>query len=379
MFIKRSRLKDFSRQGLRWYNIGIMKKLIFSLAIAGLLVPALTLGAYWQAGETVSVSAVQPVTQNAYLAGSSVSVSGGVGGDLFAVGSSVSISGSVNGDIMAAGSAVNLTGIRAEDVRVAGSSVNLSGTVGGELLAAGAQVVITSDTQIAQDAYLAGSVLNFNGKVAGNLNFSGQTLVIGPNAAIDGDLNYSSPTEATIDPAAKISGKVNYTEMQGGRAGRNPVKAAFAGLFTAISIIKFLAILLAAYLIWYFRRKDAEGIVHAGLNKFGSSLLRGFIFLMVVPAASILLFFTVIGFPIGIFSLVVYAAILMLACPFTFLLAASLLIKRKVTLLWYHILLGAVVLALVGIVPIVGWLATFILYLAALGSLILTLRAKLKG
>jgi len=119
--------------------------------------------------------------------------------------------------------------------------------------------------------------------------------------------------------------------------------------------------------------------VHAGLNKFGSSLLRGFIFLVVVPAASILLFFTVIGFPIGIFSLVVYAAILMLACPFTFLLAASLLIKRKVTLLWYHILLGAVVLALVGIVPIVGWLATFILYLAALGSLILTLRAKLKG
>jgi len=356
-----------------------MKKLILSLVIGALLVPALSFGAYWQAGENVSVTALKPVEENAYLAGSILTVSGGVGGDLFAAGSSVSISGKVSGDIMAAGSMVNMIGVKAEDVRVVGSSVNLSGDFSGELLAAGAQVIVAADTQIAEDARIAGSVLNFNGESGGSVYLYGEKVTVGSGAVIKGDLNYSSPIEASIDPAAQISGKVNFTKTEtGSYQDRNAFRAALTGLFTIFFFIKLLAMLLAAYLLWYLRRKDSVEIIKQATSKFGSALLRGFIFLVVVPAAAIVMFFTVIGFPIGIFSLLTYAIILMLACPFSILFVSSLLMKKRIDLRWYHILLGIVVITLANMVPVIGWIAVLIVYLATLGSMLSVLRAKFK-
>ena len=356
-----------------------MKKLILSLVAGALLVPALSFGAYWQAGESVSVTALQPAQENSYLAGSIVTVSGAVNGDLFAAGSSVAISGNVSGDIMAAGSMVNIVGAKAQDVRAAGSSVNLGGTFSGELLAVGAQVIVAANTRIAKDSRIAGSSLTFDGKSAGSVYLYGEKVNVGPNAVIQGDLNYSSPTEATIDPAAQISGKVNFNQTKAGKSqDQNAFRAAFVGFFTVIFFIKLLAMLVAAYLLWYLRRKDAVEIIQQATSKFGASLLRGFIFLVVVPAAVIVLFITVIGFPIGIFSALMYAVLLMLACPFTILFASSLVMKKKIDLQWYHILLGAVILALVNMVPVIGWLAVFIVYLAAFGSMLTVLRAKFK-
>lgn len=372
-----------------------MKKLILSLAAGVLLLPALSFASFWRADDNVSITALQPVQENAYLAGSSVTVSGTVGGDLFAAGKAVSISGNVSHDIMAAGSLLNLTGAKAEDVRVAGSSVNIGGIFSGELLAAGAQIMVSAETQIAKNVYLTGSALNFSGKGAGDVSLSGErvefngsagknltvktaeALVIGPDAVIKGDLNYSAPMEAVIDPGAQISGKINFSEIQTGK-GRNGLRAAVGGFLTMIFLIKLLAILLAAYLLWYLRKKDSAEVVQQAASKFGTSLLRGFVFLVVVPVAVIILFFTVIGLPIGIFSIFMYAALLMLACPFAVLLASSLLMKRKLELQWYHILLGAVVLTILKVVPIVGWLAVFVVYLAALGSLLTVLRTKFK-
>jgi cytoskeletal protein CcmA (bactofilin family) len=356
-----------------------MKKLILSLMVGALLAPALSFGAYWQAGQNVSVTAPKPVEENAYLAGSVVSVTGAVDGDLFAAGSSVSISGNVSGDIMAAGSMVNVAGVKAEDVRLAGSNVNFGGTVSGELMAAGAQVMIAANAKIAKNVYLAGSDLNFDGESAGDVYLRGQKVAIGADAVIKGDLNYYSPTEAVIDPGAQISGKVNFNKTEAiGAHDRNAFRPVVAGIFTAMFFLKLLAMLLAAYLLWYFRRKDAVEIIQQATSKFWASLLRGFIFLVVVPAAVIVLFFTVIGFPIGIFSILIYAALLMLASPFAILFVSSLVMKKKIDLQWYHILLGAVVLALVNIVPMIGWLVAFMVYLATLGSMLAVLKLKFK-
>jgi hypothetical protein len=238
-----------------------------------------------------------------------------------------------------------------------------------------------------------GSLLTFNGKGAGDISLSGEkvefngsagknlivksagVLVLGPNAIVKGDLNYSSPMEAVIDPGAKISGKVNFNQTQDVRDGaRHGLAAAFTGLF----LVKLLAMLLAAYLLWYLRKKDSEEVLQLALSKFGSSLLKGFIFLAVVPAAMIVLFFTLIGFPVAIFVGLVYAAMLMLASPFTILLAASLLTRKKTALQWYHILLAAVLLALLMLVPLIGCVVIFVGYLVSLGALLKVLGAKFK-
>jgi hypothetical protein len=166
--------------------------------------------------------------------------------------------------------------------------------------------------------------------------------------------------------------------MAASQARRAGARAAFLGFFTLVFLIKLLAILAAAYLLWYLRRKDSVDVVQHALTKFGAALLRGFIFLVVVPAGIVVLFFTVIGIPIGIFSLLLYVAFLMLACPFAALLTSSLLMKRKMDLQWYHILLGALVLTFLKLVPIIGWILALLVYLAALGALITVLRNKFK-
>jgi len=152
----------------------------------------------------------------------------------------------------------------------------------------------------------------------------------------------------------------------------------FAGIFSILLFVKTLATLVFAYLLWYTMRKDVVAAVVQATSHFGRELLRGFIFLVVAPAAIIVAFITVIGFLPGIAAGLLYAALLILATPITIILVASLFMKRRTDLRWYHILLGAAVLLVVGFVPFLGWLAVFVVYLAALGALLNVLRLKFR-
>jgi hypothetical protein len=50
--------------------------------------------------------------------------------------------------------------------------------------------------------------------------------------------------------------------------------------------------------------------------------------------------------------------------------------RKRTDLRWYHILLGAAVAQIVMIIPIVGWLAYFIVYLSSFGALLGVLRSR---
>jgi hypothetical protein len=95
-----------------------------------------------------------------------------------------------------------------------------------------------------------------------------------------------------------------------------------------------------------------------------------------MPVASVIAMASVIGLLPGIFGLLLYAAILILGAPFAALLIASLLMKNRADLKWFHILLGAAAIMIAKIIPFVGWLAVFIVYLAVLGALLNVLKSK---
>ncbi|NIJ40085.1 cytoskeletal protein CcmA (bactofilin family) [Parvibaculum indicum] len=48
-----------------------------------------------------------------------------------------------------------------------------------------------------------------NGEIDGTVTFYGSRLTLGPDARIDGDVNYYAASRADIDPGAEISGKVS--------------------------------------------------------------------------------------------------------------------------------------------------------------------------
>ncbi len=373
-----------------------MKKILLLLSLCAIFFPASSFAAYFKTGSGVFVNSSETIRDNVYVVGGNVAVSSAIDGDIFAAGSMLFISGKENGDITAVGGTVNIAGASAEDIRLIGGNVTIGGNFSGEVMVIGGQIMVTPDTQIKKDSHIIGGMLSFSGNASGNLSMSGGTIyingtieknltiktakkvVIGSGAVIKGNLEYSALSEASIEEGAQILGITTFHKIEKAGAGRNSgaVFGFLFGLFALSYLIKLLLILTATYLLWYIWRKDSADIVRLAKSHFGHSLFRGFVFLVAVPAAAIISLVTVIGAFAGLFGLLLYAAILILAVPVAVLLAASLLMKNRADFKWFHILLGAVVLMAVNIIPFVGWIAALIVYLAALGALLGVLRPK---
>ena len=358
------------------------------MAIAAIL-PLTSFAAYFNAGKAVDIASAG-VNDNAYVAGGAVTVTAPVSGDLFAAGGTVFDSSKVSQDVIMIGGTVIISGASAQNLRVAGGNVTIGSTVSGELVGAGGNFTVTPDTTVAKDSYIAGGAVTWNGRESGNLTVAGGSVIIGgtisgnvnitatkdvtiaSDAVIKGNLEYTAPKEATIESGAQISGTTSFHQS----AAPAVAVGWLAGLFTLGLLLKFLMTLLVAYVIWYVFRKDALALIEESVRRFGRSLLRGFIFLVAVPIAAVIAFITVIGAALGGIAAVIYAALAMLALPATILVVSSLILKRRTELTWYQILLGAVVLQIVSLIPFIGWLACFIVWLSSFGGLLAVLGRK---
>lgn len=364
-----------------------MKKYLAFAGVAAVAVffPAVSLAASMNFGQNVAVEGTSVAQGNAYAAGAMVTVSGLVNGDLLTAGGTIISSAKVNGDIMAAGGTVTMVGVTAQDARVAGGNVTVGGALTGELVAAAGNLVIVPGTTIVKDSYLAGGSVNFSGSEAGNLNISGgdiyfngtvngnvtiaraNKVTIGSHAVIKGALEYSALTPATIAGGANIAGTPVFHEIQN-TAQANGWFGALSGIVTVGWFLKLLIVLVAAYLLWYCFRSDVLAVLERSRARYGTSLLHGFLLFIAAPVAIIIAFVTVIGAIPGLIALFAYLILLILAAPLAAIMTAMLLRQGKTDLRWYHILLGAVVIDLVGLIPFIGWIACALVYLAALGA-----------
>ncbi len=343
--------------------------------------------AYFGTGRNVTVDAPATFDQNVYAAGVDVAVSAPVTGDVLAAGDVVYISSRATGDIMALGSTVMIQGAEAQDVRTAAANLTVGGTFSGELLAAGASVTVTPGTAIAKDSYIAAGNLSFDGDASGTLYVTGGTVyfdgrtggnlvirnakdvTIGPDAAIEGNLEYTAPRAASIAQSAHIGGTTLFH-----KAPTPAERDAWAGPFLAILtlwwLLKLATILAGAYLFWYAFRKDSVLVVFRAARGFWKELLRGFVVAVALPIASLVAIFTVIGALPGIVALLAYATVMLAAAPVAGIVSASLIWRRrKENLRWYHILFGTAIFAVVALVPFVGWIVAGAIYLASFGSL----------
>src|SRR5690606_24253756 len=118
------------------------------------------------------------------------------------------------------------------------------------------------------------------------------------------------------------------------------------------------------------------GAVIASRRRFWAGLGIGLLALLITPIIAVLLFIGFVGYYAGLVLILVYFVSLLVA----WLLAAIILgawlwrlITRSNEFLidWKSVLLGVVAFKLLMLIPIIGWIACFILFLTALGALIL--------
>ena len=365
-----------------------MKKIIGAAAlVAGLALLPAAHAAELRGGEEVTVRNTETVTDNLYAAGGNAVMSGTVAGDLLTAGGNVLINGSVGQDIFAAGGNINLTGQAGGDIRAAGGTIVLSGSAAGDFVAAGGQIHLVSGSTVNGDVVAAGGRIVVDGTVIGDLRLVGGEVIVngaiggnvileadqvrlGDSAVIAGDLRYKSPRAADIHSAAQIGGTVDFERRAASMDARRTL-AAFFGFWMLARLLMLFAAVGALFLI---SRKFVQGTTQEGVDSFFASLLHGFIFLIVVPVAGIILLVTVIGLPLGFLVLLVYAMALILSWIFASLvfgywLERYLFKQPAAQVSGRTAVLGVMLFWVVGFIPIIGWIVRLVFFLAALGAL----------
>ncbi|MDD3927249.1 MAG: hypothetical protein PHT33_11395, partial [bacterium] len=322
-----------------------------------------------------------------YISGGTVLIDGTVNGDLVVAGGTVNVNGPVTQDVIAAGGTVTVNGRAGDDIRVAGGTVNINSPVRDDLVVAGGTVTV-SGAGIGGDVLVWGGNTNLSAPVTGNVmgsvgnlaiysriggsvNVNTSMLTLGPGAVVAGDLIYTSSKEATINPNARVTGQIRRNQPpQPRQDGRRD--GGIGGLLLFLLWSALATIVTGLVLVYLFPR-FSSGVVEITWRRFWRSLGIGFLVLVVTPIAAIILLMTVIGIPLGLILLAGWMITLYLAKVFAAIflgwLVLYLLRNRRATSLIWALLLGAFLYELIQLIPIVGWIFLFGLFLASLGAL----------
>jgi len=349
-----------------------MKKYVGLFVGLALLLPATAFGAEFRAGDK-TLNSTEVIQDNLYATGGNFNLLGTVNGDLIVAGGTINVLGAVTGDILVTGGTVNINGRVGQDVRAMGGTVVISGQIGGELVVAGGDISVANGASIAKSAYLVGGRASVDGSIGKNLEIRSAEVALGSAAKVAGNFDYYSQKEANIVSGAKINGDVVFHQKQ-------IKKPAYTHKFPWLAFMTFwwlagiAGATILAWLMFYLWASESKNMITAAFSSPGRELIRGLVLLFMIPIAAIICLITVIGFPLAIIGGFLFVAIAILAAAVSSLLTASLiakfLFKRKETELnWWLILLGVLALAIIKLIPLVGWIIAFLIYLAALGVL----------
>ncbi len=333
------------------------------------------------------------------VAGSSLSLSDRTPGDLLAAAGQLEVSAPVDGDAVLTGGEVRLNAAAARNVYAAGGRVQISGSVGRNLRAVGGQVELGSNARVDGNATLFGGDVNLRGPVKGSLRVGGGRVLIdavvggdvdagagrielGPKARIGGALRWRSGSELVRDAGAQVAGPIERLTMPTPEAwkgrDRDGDHVRRASMSWVAGAWWTTGLMLIAALAWAAAPATSVRVTKTLRERTGWSLLTGFIALVCVPVAAVILFVTIIGAPLALVALLLYFLLLPLAY-----VASAAGLGQWALLHWkpegaartgWRIaatLLALVLLALLGSVPFVGALLAFAALLVGLGAIVL--------
>lgn len=337
----------------------------------------------------VVVGVDEIVEEDLYAVGNSVDVRGTIDGDLIAFsGTEVRISGVVTGDVIAVTGSVIIEGTVEGSVRATAGSVSVSGTVERDLVIVAGSADVTG--RVGQDLLAWGWSLNLAGAVDGFVwgqmigvtRISGDVgrdfeMTVGSLEVLDGtsilgDLGYKAKDPALVADSAVIGGQLIQREQT-----RQNIRIRAVGLVGAIlGLLLFVAGGLAMF--WMAPRTLEKAAIAAG-KRWPASLITGILLLpipLVIPAVIGTIATTAepdVAFPLalalvpiavgvaGIFVL----AIIIAPVPALTAVGRRIAPRRSAP---FGFLVGAGILLVLSLIPIVRWVVVGAVALFGLGA-----------
>lgn len=359
------------------------------ILLAAVALPTSLSAATFASARTLVIS--DAPADNAYLAGTDVTVAAALPADVLAAGGTVSIAAPVAGDAMLAGGTVTVGRPVEGDLRAVGAQVSVSAPVAGDLALAGGTVTASStarDTRIIGGTVrvtgsggavtVYGADISLSGTFEGDVSVTASDrLTLLEGTIINGSLRYDAPQEALIPASASILDGVTYTGASSYLPTIEQAKTfAIAGA-SVFLLVRILAVLLAAALLAgifpAFAQVVADRALARSPGRFALLVLLGFGVVFATPVFIFILLASFVGMGVAFLLLAAYVLLIMLGYLYAGVLAGATLgrglLKRQVVT-WKLAVVGMLALYLVGMVPVVGGIVTFILFLAATGAIV---------
>ncbi len=355
----------------------------FLMALVFLLVFTATAAALEsRSGVAVRVEADEVINDDLVLAGEAVTIEGMVNGDVAATGGRVVVTGTINGNLYTSAETLEIQGRVTGTVISLGKRILIAGQIDRSLVAAGGAVVLDGEARVGHTLAAVGDRLQLDGSV-------GRAMMLGgDDVRISGEVGREIRVAADrlrVTESATVRGQVDYwsddAEIRGDVGGatghgssrnrqldRRPWYRSPWSI--AIKFGGFLVFgLVALSLLPGLRRTFPERMV-SGSWKVP---LAGFLILIAVPVAAIILMATLVGLPLGALSLLsfpvlVYLSQVLLAYALAHLLADRIEPLRGQN--WAVLFVtGAVLTTILTELPIVGPLFTLAALFYGLGGL----------
>lgn len=316
-----------------------------------------------------STSLSGDIAEDGHAIGGSVEVDATTRGDLYATGGSVSVRGPVGGDLSAMGISVRThpSATVAQNARLAGGSVSVEGPVQGALLASGGEVY-------------------FNAAVDGDAHLAGARIRFGPNATVGGMLTYATGEEMEVPASVADASRVTFRKLDVGdlgeagrrqwdwpeRPGMDIGPAAIAG-GVAATIGSFL---LVGALFLAFAPTLVSRLRKSVIAQPGATALSGLIGLSMLFGGVPILAMTIIGIPlvpIAVLAILIvwFLGYVLGAYALGMKVARGLGMTEDPSMTIRLIVLAATacVAALLNFIPIIGWMANFVIVILGVGAM----------
>lgn len=315
-----------------------------------------------------SVTPLEAIADDIYALGDRVGIQHAIDGDAFIAGGVIDIEGPVDGDVFAAGETLSVSGRVADDTFAAGNIVDIATEATEDVFAAGATITISPVTVATGSAYLAGDNVVIGGDIAGDVWVAGGEIHITDGTTIGGDLRSYAEAEPVLGDNVTIGGEVQHSART---AAPHSTKSDVLDWVRSV-----VALFIGAAVLLYLMPASSQRVVDTAAKKPAIAFGLGVLWLLLVVPVIVVLFITFIGAPLAVLLIGVAIAVFVAAWLYSALVigerAFGWITKKPVTTLsWQHALLGAVILSVLSFVPIVGWLVAAIIFIAALGSVLL--------
>ena len=366
---------------------------IMTVAVVGVSMSAsATDGAVYRGSDQGATSITKDTTVDgaAYLAGDTVTVDGTVKGDLYCAGNTIVITGVVEGDVLCAGSSLVVDGQVAGNARLAGGNVvvrgqitksvsimastalvDTSAKVGGDLLVGAGEATVNGT--VGRDVTIGTNRLVVNGTIGRNVLVDTSEMSVAMNAHVGGAFEYTNQSEVVM-PNGVVAGTVTYHQMARHQAGAGFM--AVAGItYVLLMVVGLVLVALVGALVL---PRVTQRIATVSWSWFGISLGVGFLVITALPIIAFMAALTIVGMPVAYIAMLVWL-LLMATAPVwvAYFVGSKLFSSSRYVLL--RSLVGAVVLAVLMLMPVVNFFAFVAMMLAGAGLPVVALARTMRG